>query len=90
MQLPGWFRALVVLVLLAVCVTSCWYCISMESLAARQQELLMQLDTSRGRERRQQREYNQVCIDLPAVQAQLDEVQPLADAAIESERLLRS
>ena len=69
MQLPGWFRALVVLVLLAVCVTSCWYCVSMETLTARQQELLMQLDTSHGRERRQQREYAQVSAELPTVLA---------------------
>lgn len=41
----------------------------------------LSLETSRGRERRQTMEYNQVKTDLPAARAQLSELQPQADAA---------
>ena len=41
----------------------------------------LSLETSRGRERRQTMEYNQVKTDLPAAQAALSELQPQADAA---------
>ena len=90
MRLPGWLRGLVVLTLLAVCVTACWYCVSMEQLSAEREELLMELDTSRGRERKQQREYDQVAAELPAAMAELAVLQPQADAAAETERQLRA
>lgn len=33
MQLPGWFRALLVLVLLALCVETCWFTVEKHQLA---------------------------------------------------------
>lgn len=43
MRLPGWFRVLTVLVLLAVCCTTVWYTISMEQLEAQREDLLIKL-----------------------------------------------
>lgn len=43
MRMPGWFRVLTVLVLLAVCGTAVWYAISMETLDAQRQDLLIKL-----------------------------------------------
>ncbi len=40
------------------------------------------LDTSHGRERKQQAEYDQVVAQLPLTQAELEEAQPLAEEAV--------
>lgn len=89
MQLPGWFRALLVLVLLSLCVETCWYTITVQQLTITRQELSTKLETSRQRERKQQVEYDQVAQALPEAQAQLAELQPQADAAKAQEQLLR-
>ena len=60
MERPCWLRCLAVLMLVATCVTTAWYCVSVQRLRAEEQELLMELDTSHGRERKQEREYAQV------------------------------
>lgn len=44
-------------------------------------EARLSLETSQGRERKQQYEYDQVCADLPLTRSELETVQPLADAA---------
>ena len=44
-------------------------------------ETRLSLETSQGRERKQQYEYEQVLADLPRTRAELESVQPLADAA---------
>jgi len=41
----------------------------------------LSLETSRGRERKQQAEYDEVTAELPVVITELEETQPLADAA---------
>ena len=47
------------------------------------------LETSRGRERKQQHEYDEVTAELPLVRAELEELQPRADAAAEEVRTLK-
>lgn len=89
MQLPGWFRALLVLVLLMLCVETCWYAITMQQLTATQMELSAQLETSRQRERKQQYEYDVVCKALPQAREELALIQPQADAAKAHEQELR-
>ena len=49
----------------------------------------LSLETSRGRERKQQMEYDQVLEALPAVREELAEIQPRAEAAAEQVRLLK-
>lgn len=89
MRLPGWFRVTLVLVLMAVCVTTVWYVYSMTGLEARQQELLTLLDTSRGRARRQIMEYNRAAEALPQAKAALAELLPQAEAAKAEENAYR-
>ena len=49
----------------------------------------LSLETSRGRERKQQMEYDQVLKDLPAAREELAEIRPRAEAAAEQVRLLK-
>ena len=49
----------------------------------------LSLETSRGRERKQRMEYDQVLDALPAAQAELADRQPRADAAAEQVRILK-
>ena len=90
MQIPGWFRAVFVTVMLALCIVACWYCLSVTSLKAQRTELEMMLDTSRQREVKQQVEYDAVSAELPQVQEELAAIQPEADAAKAIETDLRS
>lgn len=45
------------------------------------EDVARSLETSRGRERKQQAEYEEAAAELPRVRAELAKVQPLADAA---------
>ncbi len=58
-----------------------WYIPSASSLRAKISETSQLLVTSRGRESKQQDEYDKAVADLPLVQAELKEKQPLAAQA---------
>lgn len=90
MRFERWFRRVIALVLLAVCGVTVWYTLSDQRLSAEREELLLSLDTAQGRLRKQQKEYDEVVAKLPAVLAELDRVQPLADAAKAEETELRA
>ena len=62
----------------------------MTELRADNAYLELQLETSRSRERKQQMEYDAVAEALPLAQAELEELQPQADAAKETENALRA
>ncbi len=47
------------------------------------------LETSRGRERKQQQEYDEVVAQLPLTRAELAEAQPMADEAAEEVKRLK-
>ncbi len=47
-----------------------------------QDDLALSLETSQGRERKQQYEYEKVTQDLPATRQELAELQPKTDAAV--------
>ena len=47
------------------------------------------LETSRGRERKQQHEYDEVVAELPLVRAELEETAPKAEAAQETVKQLK-
>ena len=47
----------------------------------RMADTALSLETSQGRERKQQAEYDQVVAELPMARAELAELQPKADAA---------
>lgn len=58
-----------------------WYIPSMSSVRSKTAETRQNLETSEGRERKQQAEYDKAVEELPLVQADLEEKNPLADAA---------
>ncbi len=58
-----------------------WYIPSQSSLLAGIEETKRSLETSRGREGKQQDEYDKAVQDLPVIQAELQEKKPLVEAA---------
>ena len=84
------FTALFVAVMLACTLFLAWYIPSAAGLRFRIDDLEISLDTSRGRERKQQAEYDQVVKDIPDTQAKLDETLPLAQAAEEEVAALKA
>ena len=81
-RLPGWFAALFVAVMLAVCAVIAFCTVEQYNLRFEVADLTLSLDTSRQRERKQEYEYNEVVAALPLVQAELEATQPLADEAV--------
>ena len=81
-RLPGWFAALFVTVMLAVCAVIAFCTVEQYNLRFEVADLTLSLDTSRQRERKQEYEYNEVIAALPLVQAELEATQPLADEAV--------
>ncbi len=67
-----------------------WYLPSASSLRANIEEISQSLETSRGRESKQQYEYDKAVEELPLIQAELAEKAPLAEQAAEAVSVLRS
>ena len=86
---PGWFRALFVAAMLLICALLAFFAVEQVRLRAEIADLTISLDTSRGREARQNHEYDEVVAALPVARAELERVQPLADAAKAEENVLR-
>ena len=59
-----------------------WHIPSRANLNFQLADTEISLDTSHGRERKQQTEYDQVVAQLPLTQAELEEALPLADEAV--------
>ena len=64
MRIPGWFKALFVVMMLIVCGTVTWWAVTQYDLHTQAAELALKLDTSRQRERKQQVEYDEVVAAL--------------------------
>lgn len=58
-----------------------WYVPSVASLRFQLSDTELSLETSRGRERKQQYEYDQTVAEIPQVEEQLAEIQPQKDTA---------
>lgn len=86
---PGWFRALFVAAMLSVCALLAFFAVDQARLRAEVADLTLSLETSRGREARQNHEYDEVVAALPVTRAELERVQPQADAAKAVENDLR-
>ena len=67
-----------------------WYLPSVSSLRFRISDMEKSLETSRGRERKQEYEYSQVLTELPLVQAELEETLPLLNDADEQVKALKA
>ena len=84
------FTVCFVAVLFAFAAVTAWYTVSMSSLAAKTEDTRQQLETSRGREARQQSEYDKAVQDLPLAQEQLSEIRPLLDQAAADTPVLKA
>jgi len=69
------------LVMLACCIFLVWYTFSSSSMVFRLQDTRLSLETSQGRERKQQAEYEQVSQELPETRQALEVILPEAEAA---------
>lgn len=79
--LPKWFRALFTVVMLAFCCLFISQTLAIHSMQPRIDELTAQLEAKQKRLVKQQTEFAEYTAELPLVQAELAETQPLADAA---------
>ena len=75
------FSLCCVVVLIAFAVFMVWYIPSLSSVRGKTEETRQLLETSIGREGKQQDEYDKAVADLPVVQEELKEKQPLAEQA---------
>ena len=66
-----------------------WYLPTIGEYRFRLDDLQKSLETSRGRERKQQYEYDEAVAALPQVQAELDRIIPLNPAASEKVKTLK-
>ena len=84
----GWAWAFALVMLLFSLAMLLWVPLRVR-LDAQLADTRLSLETSQGRERKQQMEYDQVTEELPKVRAELAEVQPQADAAAEEVQRLK-
>ena len=66
-----------------------WYLPAVQDLQFRVNDVQKSLETSQGRERKQQHEYDETVAALPEVNAELDRLLPLCEAAEEEVRALK-
>ena len=67
-----------------------WYIPSRAQRDFQLKDLALSVETSRGRERKQQAEYDEVTAELPQVRAALAKTQPEADAALAAANELKA
>ncbi len=67
-----------------------WYIPSVSSVRSKIEQTQRDLDTSRGREDKQQAEYNKAVEELPIVRAELQEKEPLAEEALKTIEVLKA
>ena len=72
---------LAIAVLLIFSLFMAWFVPSFSSVRVQLQQVMRDLETSRGRERKQQEEYDNADEELPLVEQELDIKNPLADEA---------
>lgn len=85
----GWMICFVVLMFIFSAFMA-WYLPSSSSLRSRIAETERNLETSRGRENKQQDEYDKALEELPLVQSELEIIQPQAEAAAQTAADLKS
>ena len=84
-RLPALFTAVMLLCVLFII----WYLPAARNLRYRLSDTLLSLETSRGRERKQQYEYDQAAAEIPLVQEELDSYVPLAEEAAQRLKTLK-
>ena len=67
-----------------------WYLPAAGARRFQLEDLRKSLETSQGRERKQQHEYDETVAAIPDIQAELDNVLPLAEAAVQEVQDLKA
>lgn len=75
------FPLLFTVIMLAFVLFLVWYVPAVSQLRFRLQDTQRSLETSQGRERKQQYEYDKVVSEIPEIQAELDLIRPQTEAA---------
>ena len=83
------FSVLFALVMIVFVCFIVWYLPAAGNLRFQLQDTELSLETSRGRERKQQHEYDTVVKEIPEKQAELDRILPLSAAAEEEVKKLK-
>lgn len=86
---PDWFRGVFVTVMLLVCAWLAFFAVDQARLKAQIADLTISLEMSRGREARQNHEYDEASAALPLALEKLAQIEPLAQEAKEKEAALR-
>ena len=77
------------LVMLICVLFVAWYLPSVGSLRFRLEDVRKSLETSQGRERKQQHEYDETVAAIPETEAELERILPLTEAAREEVKSLK-
>ena len=83
------FPVIFVLVLFLCVLFISWYLPAVSGLRYRLQDAKVSLETSQGRERKQQHEYDETVKALSEAKEELDRVQPLADQAADEKKNMK-
>lgn len=83
------FPVIFVLVMLLCVLFIAWYLPTVSDLRYRLQDANISLETSQGRERKQQHEYDETVEALAEAREELARVQPLADQAAEEKNAMK-
>ena len=75
------FPLLFTVIMLTFVLFLVWYVPAVSQLRFRLQDTQRSLETSQGRERKQQYEYDKVVSEIPEIQAELDLIRPQTEAA---------
>ena len=85
----NWIARLFVAVMLCFSLLMAGFVVARSRLDFTLEDTARSLETSQGRERKQQKEYDEVVEQLPKTRAELAEIQPQADEAAETVRQLK-
>ena len=86
----AFFPIFFTLVMLICVLFIVWYIPAVSERRFLVQDVQKSLETSQGRERKQQHEYDETVSAIPAVQAELDRILPLTEAALQEVQSLKS
>ena len=84
------FAFLFVLVMLCFILFTVWYIPALGKLSFQIQDVQSSLETSKGRERKQQHEYDETAAEIPVVRNEIQRITPQAEAAKEEVASLKA
>ena len=90
MKRKTFFPVLFAAVMLICAAFIAWYLPANNERLFQIEDTKLSLETSQGRERRQQHEYDQALASIPEVQEKLDSLIPLNEAALEEKKVLKA